>query len=451
LPSVKFILTKFQDFMKRFAFIFLLLTALFTSCKHDEQIPVVQYPEFNIVNGSSASNQVHAAARSLDEGYVLAGSAKTESVNPGNSDVWVLHLDYQGKIIWQKTFGGSANDGAYSVASTKDGGFVIAGYTYSTDGDIVSNHGNSDAWVIKINKTGSKEWQSTLGGSASDVASSIVETSDGGYIMAGQTASTDGDVSNNHGSMDAWVAKLDRNGNKQWQRTFGGTGSEGAQSIMETSEGGYIMAGWTNSNDGDVTGYHVGWGMNTGNFDGWVVRLNKDGNLLWNKAFGGSRNEVFNTITHGMDNSYTLAGYTRSNFDGDVGANHGDLDAWVVNIDNSGKIVWQKPLGGSNGDVANFIASTRDGGYIFVGFTSSNDGDVRGNHGGEDAWVVKLDQGGKKQWQSTLGGSGNDLARTVFQRANGTYVMVGSTSSNDGDLTGQYGAGGAWIITMKDQ
>ena len=256
--------------MKGFAFLFLLATALFMCRKKDEQIPVVPDTEFNIVYGSTASDQVYAAARSSDGSYVLAGNTQILSGSPGNTDAWVLLLDRQGNMIWQKTYGGSAYDGAYSVASTKDGGYAIAGYTYSNDGDVAGSHGNSDAWVVKLDKNGNKAWQSTLGGAASDLVSSIVETSDGGYIMAGQTASTDGDVSNNHGSTDAWVVKLDKNGNKQWQKTFGGTGIEGAQSIIETSEGGYIMAGWTNSNDGDVTGYHAGWGMNLGNTDGWV-------------------------------------------------------------------------------------------------------------------------------------------------------------------------------------
>ena len=133
-----------------------------------------------------------------------------------------------------------------------------------------------------------------------------------------------------------------------------------------------------------------------------------------------------------------------------LGANHGNGDAWAVHIDKDGKILWQKTLGGSVDDKAYFITSTQDGGYLLAGFTSSNDGDVSGNQGGEDAWVVRLDQGGNKLWQRTLGGSGGDIARTVFQRVNGSYVMVGSTGSNDGDVTGQHGAGDAWIVTMKD-
>jgi hypothetical protein len=441
--------------MKRFAFLFL-LTAVLISCRknnepNEEPVPVISDTDFNMVYGSTVSEQVYAAVRSADGSYVLAGTTISGSGSSGNTDVWVLQLDRQGKMLWQKTFGGSAYDGAYSVAATKDGGFVIAGYTYSNDGDITTHHGNSDAWILRLDKNGNKLWQSTAGGSASDIASSLVETSDGGYIMAGQTASTDGDVANNHGSTDAWVVKLDKNGTKQWQKTLGGTASEGGQAILETPEGGYMIAGWTNSNDGDVTGYHVGWGTNLGNFDGWVVKLDKDGTLLWNKAYGGSRNEVINSITRGSDNSYTIADDTKSNYDGDVGANHGNGDAWAVHIDKDGKILWQKPLGGSVDERAYCITYTQDGGYLLAGFTSSNDGDVSGNHGGEDAWVVRLDQGGNKLWQRTLGGSGSEIARAVFQRVNGTYVMVGTTGSNDGDVTGQHGAGDAWVVTMIDQ
>ena len=436
--------------MKSFAFFALIAVSLLACSKQDDENLVVTDTEFNLVYGSTAAEQVFAADRDADGNYLLAGTIKSQNGDPGNPDAWVLHLDRQGKILWQKNFGGSAHDGASAIASTKDGGSVFAGYTHSNDGDVSGNHGNSDAWVVKLDKSGNKEWQTSLGGSASDHASSILQTNDGGFILAGQTASTNGDVSNNHGGTDAWVVKLDRNGNKQWQKTLGGTGSEGAQSVMETSLGGYIMAGYTNSNDGDVTGYHPGWGMNLGSFDGWVVSLSNDGNILWNKAFGGSRSEVINSLIRGMDNSYTMAGYTRSNNDGDVGANHGDVDVWAVNIDKEGKLQWQKTLGGISGDMANFATATQDGGYMLAGITSSNEGDVTGNHGAEDAWLVKLDKDGNKQWQRALGGSGYDLARVVMQRANGSYIMVGATGSKDGDLAGQQGAGGVWIITLKE-
>lgn len=440
-----------QGAMKRFILFFWVTPILFSCGKKEEQLPVVFDTDFNIVYGSIALEQVHAAARSLDGGYMLVGAIKSKSGVAGNTDALMLKIDKQGKMMWQKTFGGSDYEAAYAVASTKDGGYVLAGYTNSNDGDLFGNHGNADAWVIKLDKDGRKGWQKILGGSSNDFAFSIVEISDGSYIMAGQTDSNDGDVNYNHGNKDVWIVKLDKNGNKLWQKTFGGTGSEGASSIIETLNEEYVMAGWTNSNDGDVTGYHTGSGMLVGSIDGWMIKLDKDGNLLWNKALGGSNNDVINSIVQGVNNSYTIAGYTKSKFSGDVGVNHGNEDAWVMNLDRDGEIVWRKTLGGSNGDLANFITATADSGYILLATTSSNDGDVRGNHGSEDAWAVKLDKGGNNQWQRVLGGSNNDIAQVIFQRTDGSYVVIGATGSNDGDLIGQQSSGGIWVFTVKGQ
>ena len=441
--------------MKQLVYLFLFTMVLSSCSKQVEQNPVVPDPELNVVYGGSALDHAFAATQSLDGSYILAGSTQSNdgdvTGNHGDADAWVLKNNKDGKITWQKTFGGSALDGARSIASTQAGGFIMAGFTYSNDGDVTGNHGDADAWLVNIDKDGNMLWQKTLGGSSVDNAYSIIEASDGGYIIAGRTASTGGDVSNNHGGADAWVVKLDRNGNKQWQKTFGGSGSDAALSIIETSEGGYIMAGFTASNDGDVTGYHAGWGMDQGSFDGWVVRMDKDGNLLWTKAFGGFKHDVINSITEGLDNTYTIAGFTRSQFSGDVGWIHGDADAWVVNIDRTGKILWQNPLGGSGYDIAYSITTTRDGGYMMAGSTSSNDGDVSGSHGGSDAWTVKLDRGGKLRWQKVLGGSGDDVAYSIFQHTNGLYAMGGVTFSNDGNVTGQHGAGDIWMVTMKDQ
>lgn len=431
--------------MKRFAFV--ILAVPFFTCHKHPQTPVDSSTEFNIVYSTTALEQANAAAQSSDGGYVLAGTIQ-KTGSSGKTDAWVLKIDKQGKTVWQRSFGGSDYDCANAIASTRNGGYIIAGYTSSNDGDIVGNHGNSDAWVIKLDKNGNKEWQKTLGGAASDMAASIIETSDGTFVMAGQTQSTDGDVNNNHGKIDAWLVKLDMSGNKLWQKTLGGSNSEGANCIMEDSGGDYLMAGWTTSNDGDVTGYHVGWGMWVGNVDGWVVRLNKDGNLLWNKAFGGVNTDMIYSIVQGIDKSYTMVGLTRSSLDGDVSLNHGGQDVWLFNMDKDGKILWRKNFGGSGEDMAYFITSLREGAYMLAGLTSSEDGDITGNHGGEDAWLLKVDGGGNKQWQRVLGGSGNDLARVVMQRSDGTYLMVGSSGSSDGDVKA---LGGAWVITVKEQ
>jgi hypothetical protein len=226
--------------------------------------------------------------------------------------------------------GRSNDDEARSVVQTGDGGYIVAGYTRSNDGDVSGNHGGADAWVVKLNSDGTIAWQKTLGGSSYDEAHSIVQTSDGGYIVAGYTRSNDGDVSGNHGEEDAWVVKLDSEGNIEWQKTFGGSSYDEANSIVQTSDGGYIVAGYTKSSNGDV-------------------------------AYGGS--------------TY-----------------HGGIqeDVWVIKLDSHGNIIWQEALGGGGYDRAFSIAQTSDDGYVVAGYAGSNDGDVSGNHGSYDVWVVKL-------------------------------------------------------------
>jgi hypothetical protein len=278
--------------------------------------------------------------------------------------------------------GGSSDEWASSIQQTFDGGYIVAGYTYSNDGDVSGNHGNRDGWVVKLDASGSLLWQKCLGGNSSDWARSIQQTSDGGYIVAGETHSNDGDVSGHHGNGDGWVVKLDASGNLLWQKCLGGSSYDSVSSIQQTSDGGYIVAGSTYSNDGDVSGNH-------GNDDSWVVKLDASGNLLWQKCLGGSNWDYAESIQQTSDGGYIVAGITFSN-DGDVSGYHGEGDGWIVKLDASGNLLWQKCLGGSYREWAYSIQQTSDGGYIVAGYTNSNDGDVSGNHGGEDGWVVKL-------------------------------------------------------------
>src|ERR1043165_357284 len=174
-------------------------------------------------------------------------------------------------IQWQKSFGGTGTDYAASIQQTTDCGYIVAGQSYSIDGDLTINHGLNDYWIVKLDTAGSLEWQTDLGGSDYDLANSIQQTSDGGYVVAGYSKSNDNDVSGNHGLNDFWVVKLDMNGSLSWQKSLGGSGVDMAHSIQQTSDGGYIVAGISNSNDNDVSGNH-------GDFDYWVVKLDVDGN-----------------------------------------------------------------------------------------------------------------------------------------------------------------------------
>ena len=229
-------------------------------------------------------------------------------------------------IEWQKCLGGSNDDWAYSIQQTSDSGLIVAGYTESSNGDVSGNHGAYDYWVVKLNSSGDILWQICLGGTNVDVAYSIQQTSDEGFIVAGYTCSNEGDVSGNHGNSDYWVVKLNSSGTIEWQKCLGGTDGDYANSIQQTSDGGFIVAGQTYSNDGDVSGNH-------GGSDAWVVKLNSSGNIEWQKCLGGTGWDWENSIQQTSDGGFIVAGYTNSN-DGDVSGNHGSKDYWVVKLTN---------------------------------------------------------------------------------------------------------------------
>ena len=589
--------------------------------------------------------------QTTDGGYIVAGTTRSNdgnvSGNHGGEDFWVVKLDSSGALTWQKCLGGSNDDAAYSIQQTSDGGYIVAGSTYSNDGDVSLNHGGSDYWLVKLDSSGVKQWQKCLGGSGSDVANSIQQTSDGGYIVAGYAGSNDGYASYNHGSNDFLIIKLDPQGVPEWNKCLGGSGDDEANSIQQTSDGGYIVAGFTNSNNDDVSGNH-------GNYDFWVAKIkpqttptspsqplgpasglpggsypystsatDPNGDRLtytfdwgdgsspsqigpvnsgltasashswsntgiyrvkakvtnssgisseWsdtltvtistsnpplNKCLGGSGDDKGYSIQQTADGGYIVAGSTTSN-DGNVSGNNGLTDAWVVKLDSNKAMQWQKCLGMSNynafansirqtsdggyivagyvqdlsyynsqcqswvvklsssgilqwqkigpawlansiqqtadggyivageslshsargntlffdvakltsdgaiqweknlggsyngglGDWAQSVQQTTDGGYIVAGTTRSNDGNVSGNHGGEDFWVVKLDSNGALTWQKCLGGSNDDAAYSIQQTSDGGYIVAGSTYSNDGDVSLNHGGSDYWLVKL---
>ena len=298
-------------------------------------------------------------------------------------------------ISWQKSLGGSRFDNPSSIQQTTDGGYIIAGESSSNDGDVTGNHGSSDFWIVKLTSTGELDWQKSFGSSSADYANSIQQTTDGGYIIAGSSASNDGDVSGNHGSSDYWIVKLTSTGQLDWQKSLGGSSNDWAYSIQQTSEGGYIIAGTSISDDGDIT-------LNNGWFDCWIVKLTSSGQLDWQKSFGGTGGDYAYSVQQTTDEGYIIAGSSYSN-DGDVSGNHGDLDYWVVKLTSSGDLDWQKSLGGSSFDEALSMQQTTDEGYIIAGTSVSDDGDVTGNHGNRDYWIVKLTSSGDIDWQKSLG------------------------------------------------
>ncbi len=400
--------------------------------------------------GGSSTDYARSIQQTSDGGYIVAGySASMDGDVTGNhgGDFWIVKLNSGGSIQWQKSLGGSTFDGASSIQQTNDGGYIVAGWSRSNDGDVTGHHGSTDStdlWIVKLNSGGSIEWQKCFGGSAHDGASSIQQTSDGGYIIAASADSKDGDVTGHHGYDDYWIVKLNSGGAIEWQKSLGGSSGDYARSIQQTSDGSYIVAGSSNSKDGDVTGSH-------GISDYWIVKLNSGGSIQWQKSLGGSNIDAAESIQQTSDGGYIVAGLSRS-IDGDVTGHHGSsdsIDYWIVKLNSDGAIRWQKSIGGSRSDIAYSIQQTSDGGYIVAGESDSHDGDVTGNLGNIDSWIVKLSSGGAIEWQKSLGGSNGDYAHSILQTSDGGYILAGESYSNDGDVTGNHRGYDFWIVKLK--
>jgi hypothetical protein len=350
-------------------------------------------------------------------------------------------------IQWEKSFGGSQNDFGYAILQTPDGGYIVAGSTSSSDSCVNFNHGGSDFWVIRMNAAGDTLWQETFGGSSNETAKDVAIVSDG-YIIAGESYSIDGDVTGHHGASsncDYWIIKIDLSGNLVWQKSYGGFLNDSPKAIKSIANG-CIVVGATNSNDGDVTGNH-------GNLDYWVVKLDSVGNLVWQKSYGGFGGDEANSIDRTIDGGFVVLGTTNSS-NGDVTFNHGYADYWIIKINSSGILQWQKSLGGSNQDFGYSVEETVDGEFVLAGASNSTDGDITGNHGNLDYWVVKLDAVGNLEWQKSLGGSSNETAVSVHETktAFDGYIIAGESYSNDGNVTGHHTGGGSnydfWLVKL---
>ncbi|HEY6171216.1 MAG TPA: T9SS type A sorting domain-containing protein [Candidatus Kapabacteria bacterium] len=376
----------------------------------------------------------------------------------GSVDIWIVKIDSVGTIIWQKCYGGSWTDFAYSIFPTKDKGYIIAGYTVSHE--LPNYHSDTgvfvreDAYIIKIDSVGNLQWQNCYGGIKSEYATSIIQSSDGGYVFTGYTKSNDGDVKGNHPSRgssikyeDAWVVKLDPSGKIDWQYCAGGNGAEMGNSIIETPDGSFLIGGYTNSDDEGFINY--------GASDAYVVKLSSNGGFMWHKIYGGQYNDQVNSIIFASDSGYIFTGMKDNDYDPLV--NKGDL--WIMQIDTLGKTMWEKSYGGSGSEWGTSISPASDGGYLFTGVSASKDGDVTGNHGipgtdnMEDIWCGKVTSTGTLQWQKSLGGTDHDEGNSILEVRPGQYIVSGRTYSKDGDVVGnnsdEFHRIDHWIVMLE--
>ncbi|MBK7566234.1 MAG: S8 family peptidase [Bacteroidetes bacterium] len=386
------------------------------------------------------------------------------AVTPGNYEIIVTHKgtltggsqDYAmiisgfsqmqaPEIEWQNTIGGSSSDYLYSVQQTTDGGYILGGYSSSgISGDKTEAClGGSDYWVVKLNNSGAIEWQNTIGGNGGDVLYSIQQTTDGGYILGGNSKSgISGDKTEANivtSSDDYWVVKLNSSGAIEWQNTIGGSYYDLLQSIQQTTDGGYILGGssWSGIS-GDKTEACLGI------YDYWIVKLNSGGTIEWQNTIGGNDSDYLQSIQQTTDGGYILGGSSRSGISGDKteASLGGPDDYWVVKLNSSGSIEWQNTIGGSLDDILYSIQQTNDGGYILGGYSKSGiSGDkieaaLTGGLYGYDYWILKLNSSGSIEWQNDIGGTDDDYLCSVQQTADGGYILGGySKSGISGDKT----------------
>lgn len=341
-----------------------------------------------VYGGSGSENAIRHLRRTPDGGFMFHGLTTsvdgdvTDLNGSGEQDHWIVKLDAAGDIEWNRTLGGSEAEYGIDVIPTNDGGYVVNfAFVRSNDGDVMNNHGEDDLWLVKLNATGAIVWSLTIGGSEREQGMDAVVLPDGDIVILGHTKSADGDIQENHGGDDVILAKVSSGGTLLWTRTYGGSQNESASALLTTADGGFLVMASANSSDGDVTGAHGGQDM-------WVFKVDADGDLLWQRTFGGSEFEL-GILAAPTDGGYLLCGSTFSS-DGNIEGHHGDRDLWLAQINEQGDLLWQRCLGGSAADQGWLRAQLEDGSLVAAGYTESNDGDVSGNHGGRDLWVVKL-------------------------------------------------------------
>jgi PKD repeat protein len=360
--------------------------------------------------------------------------------NHGSTDIWLSKIDNTGNILWQRSIGGSSIDIATGISELSNGNFMICGYTSSSDGDIPTSYGNFDMLLIYTDSIGEVIWSKVYGGSMVDLCYSGKPTQDGGFLLTGGSYSNDGDICTNYGAQDFCLIKTDCNGNIVWQKSSGGVDNDVCYDYAEDSHGNIYACGTSKSSIGNPA-------ITQGNYDLNVIKYNKFGDLIWTKSFGGSDYETAQTIIIDSHQNILIGGYTRS-INGNISANYGFGDSWILRINPAGNLVNEKTFGGSGGDNLYSIIETIDGGYLFTSATSSTDHDVQNRFGLEDIWLYKTDGSFNVEWSYSYGGSGNDRPVTVLENPDGGFLITGYTFSNNGDVSGQHGTSDIWLINL---
>ena len=347
-------------------------------------------------------------------------------------------------VDWINTYGGSNNDAAFAIIETLDGNMVVHGYTGSVDGNITDKTlQENDYWLIKLNPNGELIWSKTYGGSGDDIGRNVIETLDGGFALVGYSMSADGDGSNNEGFHDNWLIKLDATGEIQWEKSYGFAGHDHSYAVLQTADGGYFMTGFldvtASGGDGNSRRRH-----GVGEF--WCHRLDANGDIIWRRYFGGTNNDRSFDAVQSDDGGFVITGFTESD-DFDISSSRGSYDYWIIKLDASGNLVWEKSLGGSEIDQSRALVKTNDNGYIIAGNAFSQNGDIDQNIGNSDFFLAKINDNGETVWTKNYGGSDFDFASSITTSNKG-YIVAGYSKSSDNQVSSNHGDNDFWVIEI---
>ncbi len=310
---------------------------------------------------------------------------------------------YASAMEWDYTFGGAKDDEARAVITTADGGFAFCGWTAS------SGSGKNDAWIVRLNKEGQRLWEKTYGDSADDEATALAELKSGGFIVSGAKTV--------NGKADAWLLRLDDRGELLWEKNYGGKEFDKAESFVVTADGDFVVCGGTRS-------------QGAGLLDAWIFRVDSTGNLLWRKTFGGEKFDRLNSIITMPEGGFAVCGQTSSS-----GA--GSVDFWLMRLDRQGQVLWEKTFGGAKPDWGEKMIRTADGGFLLCGITESQ------GAGASEAWVLRLDAEGNLLWDKPFGGAREENSYAITAMRDGGYIIAGTTGSKGA------GAKDGWVIKLK--
>lgn len=440
--------------------------------------------------GGTHADYLFDAQPTADYGFVLAGSSlsnktgnKTDD-NQGDLDFWIWKMNEKGDLDWQKSIGGSGFDLLQSIKNTRDGGFILAGTSSSSTGFQKKEDckGITDFWVVKLDASGGEQWQRTIGGSGQDELLCAFQTKDGGYILGGSSSSnppvisikpdaksittTKADLFNksekSRGNMDYWIVKLDKQGDIEWQRTYGGQYADVLRSMEQTTDNGYILAGYSNSPiSGDKTVSNKGIG------DFWIIKINDTGEIQWQNTYGAEGDDQPYVIHQTSDEGYIVGGNSNSKNAlttmGGIVSN--GTDYWVLKLDRDGGVLWSKTYDFGKVDILTSLVENKDQTYLIGGYAQSENKRPREGIVGKamnmvnkekdginDYIALKIDEKGEEIWKKTVGSAGEDILRKLVETRDGGYLMAGtSNSSASKDKNGSIGGNDFWVVKLKDK